>query len=80
VAVGNRDVKTAQQGAHGLKGSSSAMGALKIAKLCEEIERRSEAGDVDACSPLATALIEEFYRVNKSLAHELGVLTANTNS
>ena len=25
-------------------------------------------------------LIEEFYLVNKSLAHELGALTANTNS
>ena len=79
-AVGNGDAKMAEQGAHGLKGSSSAMGALKMAKLCEEIERRSEAGNIEACSPLAAALIEEFYRVNKSLAHELGALTANTNS
>ena len=79
-AVGNGDAKMAEQGAHGLKGSSSAMGALKMAKLCEEIERRSEAGNIEACSPLTAALIEEFYRVNKSLAHELGVLTANTNS
>jgi hypothetical protein len=59
---------------------SSAIGALKMAKLCEEIERRSQAENIEACSPLAASLIEEFYRVNKSLAHELGVLTANTNS
>ena len=35
-AVGNGDAKIAERRAHGLKGSSSALGALKMAKLCEE--------------------------------------------
>ena len=76
-AVSNGDAKAAQQGAHGLKGSSSALGALRMAMLCEEIERGSEAGNLTGCARLTALLTQEFDRVNRSLVREQGALTAS---
>jgi signal transduction histidine kinase/DNA-binding response OmpR family regulator len=77
-AVNGGDAKSAQQGAHGLKGSSSALGALRMAMLCEEIEHGSAAGRLDGCALLIASLTREFERVNRSLLREQGALTADT--
>jgi signal transduction histidine kinase/CheY-like chemotaxis protein len=79
-AVTDGEAKVAQQAAHGLKGSSSALGAVKMAKLCEQIERRSESGEVAGCALLAAELPYEFDRVSRSLTREQGALTVPTAS
>jgi HPt (histidine-containing phosphotransfer) domain-containing protein len=57
--------------AHSFKGSSSNMGARRLAQLCKEIEELALAGDVAACEPLTRELEAEFSAVKDEVAELL---------
>lgn len=58
--------------AHSFKGSSSNMGARQLAQLCKQIEECALAGDIDACTPLVSALVAEFEAVRSEVDALLG--------
>jgi HPt (histidine-containing phosphotransfer) domain-containing protein len=61
---------TAARVAHSLKGSSANLGARGMACLCNEIEQRCHAGDLEAGRALHEALEEEFRRVFRAFEIE----------
>lgn len=65
-----------ERAAHGLKGSSSAIGATTLAALCGEIERRSRAGDVEGCMLLSAALADSFHAAAAVLQTEVATSAA----
>ena len=66
-AAAQRDGQSLAYGAHSLKGASGAFGATGMTRLCQELERRARAGDLDAGPGLLAALREEFGRVSLAL-------------
>jgi signal transduction histidine kinase/HPt (histidine-containing phosphotransfer) domain-containing protein len=53
--------------AHTLKGTSSALGAVKLAHLCQQIETNSERGHLDGIDRLLTATQIEYQLVHQEL-------------
>ncbi len=69
-AVESAEATAAQRAAHGLKGSAGTIGALRMASLCEEIERQAGSGDLSICQLSMTALEEEFRSVKEILQRD----------
>jgi len=55
-AVGRGEAPTVEQLAHKLKGSSSAVGAARVARIGDELEARAEAGDLGDAEELLDRL------------------------
>jgi HPt (histidine-containing phosphotransfer) domain-containing protein len=66
-----QNVKTTAHAAHGLKGSASNLGALRLAGICGEIEQQAKAGNWEPLGPLVAQLSSELLRVRESLQAEL---------
>ncbi len=54
--------------AHTLKGSSGALGALRLARLCADLEKVASTDDLAACATRVEELAEEYRRVLDELA------------
>ncbi len=59
-AVNRHDAKLAGDTAHKITGSCLTFGALRMAPVCAEIERKSKARDMEGLLPLIIKLKEEF--------------------
>ena len=73
-AVGRADPGAVRLAAHSLKGSSSVMGALGMAKLCAELENRGRDGVHAEAASLLARLDAEFGRVRQVLKKEASPL------
>jgi CheY-like chemotaxis protein/HPt (histidine-containing phosphotransfer) domain-containing protein/anti-sigma regulatory factor (Ser/Thr protein kinase) len=70
-ALEQQDAATAERSAHGVKGSSGAIGATRMTALSLEIERNCRQGHLEACREPMAALDVEFGRVRTFLEREL---------
>jgi len=67
-AVGESDEESLLRIAHRLKGSSANLGAVPLAQLCAEAERRFQSADaMDDLTRLLEAIADEFRRVEHAL-------------
>jgi PAS domain S-box-containing protein len=62
-ALASGDRKTLEIRAHSLKGSAGTLGALRLAALCEELERSARSGDPEPSTHQIDAIEEEHDRV-----------------
>ena len=69
-AVGRGDAEDLAFVAHSLKGSSGQLGALRVAALSEELEKRGRNEDLDGASGLLAEIEEEAARVSLLLESE----------
>jgi CheY-like chemotaxis protein len=76
-AVGRRDAPALRLASHSLKGSSSTVGARRLAGICEELEKRGRNTTLDGSPALVTALADEFARVSDALRAEQGTIPAS---
>jgi CheY-like chemotaxis protein/HPt (histidine-containing phosphotransfer) domain-containing protein len=49
--------------AHSLKGSSGTMGAMRLSRLCAQLEEQAEGSPLTICADLLGAIAEEYLRV-----------------
>ena len=66
-AVEDGEAPTVARAAHTLKGSSGNMGALRMARICAELEAAGSAGDLSRAPALVVRLDAEFKRVRQAL-------------
>ncbi len=69
-AFDNADAPGLESAAHGLKGSADAVGAQRLSRLCEEIERSGRIGHAADCSPSVAALAAAFAEVREILERD----------
>jgi HPt (histidine-containing phosphotransfer) domain-containing protein len=69
-ALAQGDIKTLTRIAHTLKGSSSNLGAKRMAAICDILEARGEAGSMERSHVLISTLEEEFMLVREALEKE----------
>ena len=70
-AVDGRDAPALSRAAHSLKGASSAMGASRLAAICDSLEMIARSGAThDGAPALVIALEHEFIRVCDALQVE----------
>ena len=62
-AIARSDAPALKESAHGLKGSASNLGARRLARLCADLEKRSEAGALAEAAELFAQVTEEYARV-----------------
>ena len=62
-AIARSDAPALKESAHGLKGSASNLGARRLARLCADLEKRSEAGGLAEAAELFAQVTEEYARV-----------------
>ena len=67
-ALSRGDRQTLELAAHSLKGSSSTMGAVRMAALCASLEELGHSGALDRAAPLIDRLDTEFGLVQSALA------------
>jgi len=63
----NNDVTAVKEESHCLKGSSSNVGAVKLSKICEEIETLSKSGSIANQKELIQYALDEFEHVKSEL-------------
>jgi HPt (histidine-containing phosphotransfer) domain-containing protein len=68
--VEKNDAGALERTAHTLKGSSSNMGATRMAAVCAELEEAGASGDLGRAPGLLARLEEEFGRVRPALEAE----------
>ncbi len=61
------DSETITHAAHTLKGTSYALGALKLAQLCQQLETSSEQGDLDGMDRLLAQITAEYQLAHQAL-------------
>lgn len=66
------DRKALELHAHTLKGSSAALGALRLARLCDELEHTAPDAGLEACARQVDAIVAEYGLVLAELAEEEG--------
>jgi len=66
------DAATAERSAHSLKGSSSNVGATRLATLAAEAEKSAHQGDFDAVRELFERLESEVDRAGRALVEKSG--------
>jgi two-component system sensor histidine kinase/response regulator len=67
-ALANGDRQSLELAAHSLKGSSSTMGAVRLAALCASLEEAGHTGALDRAALLVERLDTEFDLVQRELA------------
>lgn len=65
-----RDSRELGQAAHSFKGSSSNMGALQLARLCQELEARAQGGPFEGLEDLVNRIDSEFVTVRSLFEDE----------
>jgi HPt (histidine-containing phosphotransfer) domain-containing protein len=70
-AVTAADAEEAGRIAHSLKGCSGNIGAGSMMDVCDRIEDRARAGDLDAVAPLLPSLTSEYHRAELEIKHLL---------
>lgn len=55
--------------AHTLRSSSASVGAVELARICAEIERRVRDGRTDGLAGLLDDMVDEIHRIARALAH-----------
>ena len=70
-AIEANDASSVERVAHTLKGSSSNLGALRMATLCAELEDIGHSGDLSRAPVLIERLEAEFGRVREALDAEM---------
>jgi HPt (histidine-containing phosphotransfer) domain-containing protein len=71
-AIASGRTASVWQIAHGLRGSSLEMGAVRMAPLCAVIEGDARAGVLDDAAPCADALSREFAALQVVLEQVIG--------
>jgi len=66
-ALEENNIKAMQEESHCLKGSSGNIGALKLSKICAEIERQSKAGSITNQKEYVQHAFSEFDQIKKKL-------------
>ena len=66
-AVQNSDIKSVIQAAHSLKGTSSNLGALYLAKLCDELARQAQQDKNNNLIDKIDLIVKEYQEVRASL-------------
>jgi PAS domain S-box-containing protein len=69
-SLANGDRKALEIRAHSLKGSSGTLGALRLAALCDELERSARSGDPEPSAHQIDAIEEEHDRVLAELTQK----------
>ncbi|MEW6304147.1 MAG: PAS domain S-box protein [Verrucomicrobiota bacterium] len=69
-AIERNDAPALHSPAHSLKGSSSNLGAVRLASLCAKLDQKSKAGDLAGASELYHQADAEFSRVRAMLEAE----------
>ena len=64
------DSEAIKAAAHTLKGSSSNLGAKRLAAYCSDLEKMSNEGEADACKQQADVVAQEFELVKEALIEE----------
>jgi signal transduction histidine kinase/HPt (histidine-containing phosphotransfer) domain-containing protein len=67
-----KDSAAITHAAHTLKGTSSALGAVKLAQLYQQVELKSQQGDLDGIDRLLAETEIEYQRVHQELTKLLG--------
>jgi len=67
-AFEENNIKAIQEESHCLKGSSGNIGALKLSKICEEIELQSRGGSITIQKEYVQHAFSEFDHIKKKLA------------
>lgn len=62
-----RDSEAIMSAVHTLKGTSSALGASKLAQLCQQVETKSQAGDLDGIDRSIIEIEIEYQLVSQEL-------------
>ncbi|MFI5120846.1 MAG: response regulator [Thermoanaerobaculia bacterium] len=65
------EAKALELQAHGLRGSCGALGARRMAALCQEVETLAEAGRLGEAAPFIAKLVEEYAVARSALEAEL---------
>ncbi len=77
--LASRDRKSLERRAHSLKGSSGALGALRLAELCGELEHCvRDGGDLDGCADQIDAIESEHARVVAELLDAIAPAAAGS--
>ena len=72
-AVGRADADALRRAAHSLKSSSANLGAVRLARLCQELEQIGATGSVDGvAATLAADTTVEFDKVSSTLQAAVG--------
>lgn len=66
-ACHNGQPEALRRAAHSLKGSSSNMGAVRLAHLCHQLEERAKVGSLDNATALVERIEAEFSMVRHLL-------------
>lgn len=66
-AVGAGHAERVQRAAHGIKGSSSNVGAARVAAACHAVELAARSGDLGSAAALVDALHAEFEQVRAEI-------------
>ncbi len=66
-AVEKGDADGLQQAAHTMKSSNGSVGAVKMAVLCRQLERKGQSGDLQNCDRLLKELVDEFSSIEPRL-------------
>jgi HPt (histidine-containing phosphotransfer) domain-containing protein len=69
-AVERRDAPALRLASHSLKGTSSTVGANRMASICEEVEKLARGATFDGAPALVAELEDEFTRVCQELRVE----------
>lgn len=67
-ALASRDAGALQRVAHSMKSSSANVGALRLSKLCFELESLGRAGTCDGAQALIAEIRQHFDEVGAALA------------
>jgi HPt (histidine-containing phosphotransfer) domain-containing protein len=66
-ALARKDAEVLRRAAHSLKGSSSQIGAVQVARLCADLEEQASATDLRGVAETLRRLDEAFDRVRVHL-------------
>lgn len=65
--IKNRDLQQIYHSSHTLKSSSATLGALKLSKLCANLEAKGRNGNIEGITELLSQLQSEYQRVDQML-------------
>ena len=75
-----RDAMALKLASHSLKGSSSNLGARRLASVCSQVEKLSKNGEIDEAVALLSQVADEFHLVREALQAELAAPRPQTPS
>ncbi len=79
-AMRGADAEEIRRAAHSLKSCSGNVGAMRVAKLCKELESRATSQDLSGLGDLIAALGSEYREVSVALREAIGVARAEAGA